>query len=972
MPVKVDDPTDIQSAYDDFGASSLHKAETSGALDGSHDAIPGYDRSSDGLDDLESQFGNESEAATVRDAESETSGAWQNNVQESPQKSGGNRLVSGLKKSGPIGGIVGVLIALSSLVSFFGGPGLLLVHIAEIITEKTNLQLASLEKRKTLLLEAKINNTTAGFCKGAVSVRCKFGTMSDANIRAFKNAGIEVVTDGKSVIGRNKVSHMIFTDAGGNKVRIDPKDFSKFSRTNATFSRALLTAYNSNFFGLHDKVLHKSLSRSKTSKASPFEGIKGEDEEANKSRLKKLIDITRYGISFTKRSTVKQPDSCDAKCVEDTKKQNASINAENSLGTSAEDVAKNNLKAVQPNGFKAVVGAVNAFSVLDNVCMIPTMANAIGMGAKVIRSQQEIRFAMTFLAVASMIKANKAVPGDVSFQATLLTKTVSYSNGTKSLPWDSSTAWKHVAYGDKGIGKDATPFLVGGGLGGEFSGVASGVLKAIGGGDAKRGKTACNIAGNAITQTVGTAISFIPGVGQAIKGGAAAAKLAITQLLKVLLRDVVKGAAEGAAMDYVLGFLIAIATDMVAGIIIDENTIGDAAGSAFTIGAADMLSQTAGFGGNGVLSPAQAVVYNDLNNQIVAQYKDVERATKSPFDVNSTATFMGSLYTGLMPYLGRSSSMTGAISSAGAIVTSTFGNLFGSTKASALSESDYTQCEDYEYRDLNVATSATCVVQRGIPVKYLDIGPEQVNEELIAKNHINPESLEPVSDQYMKWVQACTTGAIVEDDTCMYGGSDERLKALFSLHFVDLRVQDVLENGTEDTSDLSGVSTPQSSSVIPASGNDQELAKQILANKSITISSKYRYQFEAYARGEFGCRIDSGILKLIASLGTTRSIYISSLNRLCTNTFTTSTSLHWVNGGGSAVDIAIVDGAASTGARPADIKVYQDALTILPDKKLQLGQVDCRAADAVIIPPGNRSIQISDTCNHVHIGIYPN
>lgn len=36
------------------------------------------------------------------------------------------------------------------------------------------------------------------------------------------------------------------------------------------------------------------------------------------------------------------------------------------------------------------------------------------------------------------------------------------------------------------------------------------------------------------------------------------------------------------------------------------------------------------------------------------------------------------------------------------------------------------------------------------PVKYLDIGPEQVNEELIAKNHINPESLEPVSDQYMK------------------------------------------------------------------------------------------------------------------------------------------------------------------------------------------------------------------------------
>ena len=39
MPIKVDDPTDIQSAYDDLGGTSLHKAETAGA-DGSHDQIP--------------------------------------------------------------------------------------------------------------------------------------------------------------------------------------------------------------------------------------------------------------------------------------------------------------------------------------------------------------------------------------------------------------------------------------------------------------------------------------------------------------------------------------------------------------------------------------------------------------------------------------------------------------------------------------------------------------------------------------------------------------------------------------------------------------------------------------------------------------------------------------------------------------------------------------------------------------------
>ncbi|HRC28275.1 MAG TPA: hypothetical protein PKV96_02715 [Candidatus Saccharimonas sp.] len=784
MPIKVDDPTDIQSAYDDLGGTSLHKAETAGA-DGSHDQIPGYDRSADGLDDREGEF-DASQAAG--DAESNTSDSWANNFTEQSGQSSGN-FKGVLKKAGPAGGIIGVIIALGSLVSFFGGPGLLLVHIAEIITEKTNLQLASLEKRKLHLLDAKLNNTTAGFCKGAVSVRCKFGTMSDANIRAFKNAGIEVVTDGKSVLGRNKVSHMFYTD-GGEKVRVDAKDFGKMSRTNPIFSRMLITAYNGNFFGLQDKIMKKSLSKSKTSKANPFDGIEGEDEESNKSRMKRLIETTKNGLSFSRKSTVEQPKDCNAQCVEETKQKNAAINAENGILSDAEEVAKSNIKSVQPNGVKAALSLVNAFSVLDDVCMIPNLTAAIGTGAKVIRSQQEIRFAMIFLPLAGMIKTNDASPGNISFVASLLTKTVNYSNGTTSLPWDSSTAWKHVAYGDKFIGKDATPFLVGGGLGGELSGISSKVYGLVG------GKKTCDIAGNVGTQATGMLVSFIPGAGQAVKAGSVAIKQAIIALLKNALKNVVKSAAEGAAFDYILGYLLAIATDMVAGVIVDENTIGDSAASALTIGGAEMLSQTAGMGGNGALSPAQAVAYNDLNTQVVAQYKDYERATKSPLDATSNATFIGSIYSSLMPFLSRSNSVSGALSSAGAIVTSTFSNILSPSKATALSADDYTLCEDYEYRELGVATSALCVVQRGIPTKYLDILPEKVNEELSAQGYISPDTLEPMpGTKYSEWVTACTAGAVIDSDACMYSGPDERLRALFSLHFVDMRVQDVLENG---------------------------------------------------------------------------------------------------------------------------------------------------------------------------------
>jgi hypothetical protein len=806
MPVKVDDPTDIQSAYDNLGAASLHRAETSGA-DGSHDQIPGYDRGADGLDDRESEF---DAAQTANSAESSTPDSWTNNVTEQPNPQPAAGLKGALKKAGPAGGIIGAVLALASLVSFFGGPGLLLVHIAEIITEKTNLQLASLEKRKLHLLDAKLNNTTAGFCKGAISVRCKFGTMSDANIRAFKNAGIEVVTDGRSVLGRNRVSHMVYTDGSGNKTRIDAKDFGKMSRTNPGFSRSLIVAYNSNFFGLQDKIMRKSLAHSKTSKANPFDGIEGEDEASNKSRMKRLIETTKNGFSFSRKSKVDQPADCNAQCAEETARKNEAIDAENNLGSNAEEVAKNNLKSVQPNGVKTALGLVNSFSVLDDICMIPGLAGAIGTGAKVIRAQQQIRYAMMFLPLASMIKANKALPGDIGFAASLLTKTVNYSDGTKSLPWDSSTAWKHVAYGDKSIGKDATPFLVGGGLGGEFSGLSSKVYGMVG------GKRTCDVAGNVGTQVAGTLVSFIPGVGQAARAGSVAVKQAVVALLKNALKNVVKSTAEGAAFDYMIGYMLAIATDMVAGVVVDENTIGDSASGALTIGGAEMLSQTAGFGGNGALNPAQAVAYNDLNNQVVAQYKDFERSTKSPFDATSSATFVGSIYSSLMPFISRSGSVSGALSSAGAIVSSTFSNLLGASKATALTETDYAQCEDYQYRELNVATSALCVVQRGIPTKYLDILPEAVNEELIQAGHINPESLEPASDKYTKWVETCTGGAVVEDDTCMYGGPDERLKALFSLHFVDMRAQDVLENGVSDTDVVGDSGTATGQNDVPA------------------------------------------------------------------------------------------------------------------------------------------------------------
>ena len=201
--------------------------------------------------------------------------------------------------------------------------------------------------------------------------------------------------------------------------------------------------------------------------------------------------------------------------------------------------------------------------------------------------------------------------------------------------------------------------------------------------------------------------------------------------------------------------------------------------------------------------------------------------------------------------------------------------------------------------------------------------------------------------------------------------SDDAKVAMY-IHTQDRRAVEVLENGIPENPS-SGQIMQQGGTATGVSGSDQELAKMIVANKKITADSRYMAQLQAYANGDFSCKINSNILKLIASLGEKHSLYISSLNRYCTGVITASgsRSLHYANGGGSAVDFSSIDGTASSGVKSGDIAVYNEALAILPNKKLQLGQINCRPGGAVRIPPGNSSIEVIDECHHVHIGVYP-
>lgn len=153
------------------------------------------------------------------------------------------------------------------------------------------------------------------------------------------------------------------------------------------------------------------------------------------------------------------------------------------------------------------------------------------------------------------------------------------------------------------------------------------------------------------------------------------------------------------------------------------------------------------------------------------------------------------------------------------------------------------------------------------------------------------------------------------------------------------------------------------------SGESKDLANKILQSGKVSINPKYQSQIKDIADGKATCNVNPTILQLIATIAQNHTINISSLNRKCTNTLTASGtgSYHYRDGGGHAVDIAIVDGQVSTGGTGKDIALLKEILPLLPEGS-GIGQVNCRGG-TLKLPKG--VTQFEDACNHIHIQVPP-
>ena len=740
--------------------SGIAAAEEAGTFDDSDNSDKDSSNNTRGM----------SSANKVKDAEENPSADYVNNVtgkNNSPIKVGGKLNI--LKKKGPMGAILGILvggIGISSLLS----PGILLVQMKESLVDRFNTQLTSMDYRTSKVLSAKISGTTSGVCTNAVSIRCKFSSMSDKQVSRFKAAGIEIEPKaGTTITGRTRPNTFKF-----NGETIAPNEFNSRFTKDPKFRSAIKQAYNPKYAGFSDNVWKKTATRLgiNKSKALP-EGDATEKAAAIDEKTKNGfgaddladgIDCPEGGGVCTKTNEDGTKTQLDEAASEDARATKAATAdaldqaAESTERSAANTIENSSLDAIERGGVGATLTTLkNTASItggVDIACSVYSAVRGLGYAAKTVRAVQLARYAMVFLNTADQIKAGTATPEDVAYLGGIITSVAYDANAAVNRKAGmDSFGMKYAMYGEVGKADSyVSQFMAGGGLTGDLINATNLINSTLGGNP----RTLCKANSSVWAQiggvAAGLALVIIPG-GQIAVGAADVAKglLAITALVAVsmipsLLKDIVAGT-------------------------VTKDIVGEDSTNAVTSGAGIIMSQTAQAGGNAAMSVEDAVAYNSAQNEVLAQYAEEDRANLSPLDVSSKNTFLGSIVSNLLPSISKMSSISGSLSSIGSIIGKSFSSIIPTS--SALSQEQlntaYKSCTDPDYAQMEIATDPFCNPVLGIPPQYLNKDTLDIIDELVAEGSIDESGAVISGSKYSNYLKNC----INRTEPLGSGGSDD-------------------------------------------------------------------------------------------------------------------------------------------------------------------------------------------------------
>lgn len=150
------------------------------------------------------------------------------------------------------------------------------------------------------------------------------------------------------------------------------------------------------------------------------------------------------------------------------------------------------------------------------------------------------------------------------------------------------------------------------------------------------------------------------------------------------LLDGVASVGISAAFSLAVSVAVGIAVPHVAKVLtrkIATEVAGEDLGNALVTGAETYMGRNHQYSGGAVASKESLTSYLQERDRVIAENARYERETRSPFDITSKYTFLGSLVTQMIPLASSSTSLTGAIRGLGTVIGGAVRSLTPSSSA---------------------------------------------------------------------------------------------------------------------------------------------------------------------------------------------------------------------------------------------------------------------------------------------------
>ena len=917
-----------QAHWDDTVSRNLSRMENKKPAKRGNEAASGSGNSSG---DAAGNINNKEKQSQQQDGWRDNTSRDLNKPKKGKGKSGGFSAMNKLKRFGPTGAVASMLlvgaVGIGSSTSIMGS---LLVSIKEsIVTNIDQQQYTSMSRSNRILSRRLADNATSGSCT-LVKIACRFHKPTNYQLKQLDKAGVkaldeagEVIEKGKLIGGKRPAHYLI----DGEK--ISAKDFKKALRNNPKLRNAFRRAYNPRWVNWVDDAAVKFLKKIGVTKKVA--------EKLNSKKTRKAL--TEATDELTK---------IEDKAGDKIKKE---------IADEAGDFAKKEAKKTAKKGGDAKL------MMAQGICAAAKAPNVIVNINKAFRIAQYAKLGYTFLTAADAIKKGEATPEMVNNVATILTQSYTKKDGSIKKPATDAKLMKYtMGLGTAGSSSSYIP------------GVGGALATYLGVVNSEPVKVGCDLVGSTAAEVAVEVFDGIKNglgpVGWAWTAGEFALEgilslESVQQQLSSAMGGIVQTAIDTfgnwvdmkALAEYFLGDKTKGATG---------TDVGDITG----VGLSNSMADQASYTGNAPLTVQQKVAFDE---QIVQPERialaEEDRLTHSPFDISSPNTFLGSIAIRFVPYLGMASSPLAFVSAISSISTSSLFNLFNPS-AYAKNIIDENKCTQNSVlaNEKDIAVGPACDVQYGVPTDYMGIEPDQVASELSASGDIDEDGKVKSNSELQDWIDTCNQASIINTKECTV---DSRQRALYNLYQIDKRTVDGMDEDPDKTKSAAGSGSGSTTSGPGATlpdGDVISLAKQIVDNPNITYDGD---QFQNMANGQpaaYGVTVDKRLLQVILHIAKKYPIYISSLVR--EDSPDAWYSLHPV---GEAVDIAMINGTATTGGDQNAIDMLQYLLDskVLP-QGAGIGQEGCgnragsgmdgKLSSAGLVPH-------DDTCNHVHLAL---